>query len=292
MTSIPTIVVTVAGAGLVLLAVRDIFHTLWHPGGFGTLARTAFHTTWRVSHLRWTPRGLLAVTGPLGLLAVVSLWTSLIVLGWALIYWPHMTGGFNLSSSLTPADSSDLVRAAYVSLVTLTTVGFGDVVPETWWLRFAVPLEGLLGFLLLTAAISWILQVYPALIRRRTFASRLSLIERSGAVEVARSGEVSVATSLLDSVAEGLTRVRVDLVQYAETYYFRDGDDRQSLAARLPVVFDLIEAGRAHPAAAVRIATAALTEALEDLGELLATSYVGPQPSTREVVEAFVDDHR
>lgn len=37
-----TWLLTVAGALLVLLALRDIFHTLWHPSGFGTLARLVF----------------------------------------------------------------------------------------------------------------------------------------------------------------------------------------------------------------------------------------------------------
>nr|WP_281360133.1 potassium channel family protein [Isoptericola halotolerans] len=60
-----------------------------------------------------------------------------------------------------------VVDALYLSLVSLTTVGYGDITPLTPWLRIAAPVEGLLGFALLTAAVSWVLQVYPALTRRR-----------------------------------------------------------------------------------------------------------------------------
>ncbi|MFC7876169.1 ion channel [Isoptericola sp. NPDC057391] len=35
-------------------------------------------------------------------------------------------------------------------------VGFGDIVPTTPWLRLATtPLQALIGFALLTAAVSW-----------------------------------------------------------------------------------------------------------------------------------------
>ena len=38
-------VFTILGVSLVMVALRDIFHTLWHPGGFGPLSRAAFALT-------------------------------------------------------------------------------------------------------------------------------------------------------------------------------------------------------------------------------------------------------
>ena len=107
-------------------------------------------------------------------------------------------------------------------MVTLATLGFGDIVPTTEWLRVAVPLEAMLGFVLLTAAVTWVLQVYPALMRRRALAIRLSLLHRADAARVLAEEDVPMAANLLEDLAGEVVQARVDLTQYAETYYFRD----------------------------------------------------------------------
>ncbi len=40
---------TAAGAALVLLVLHDIFHTLGHPEGQGSLSRLVLSTIWRLS---------------------------------------------------------------------------------------------------------------------------------------------------------------------------------------------------------------------------------------------------
>jgi Ion channel len=72
-----------------------------------------------------------------------------------------------------------LVDALNVSLVTLTTLGFGDVTPTDAWLRLLAPIEALLGFGLLTASISWLLLIYPALSRRRSLAYEVALLRQA-----------------------------------------------------------------------------------------------------------------
>jgi len=83
------------------------------------------------------------------------------------------------------ANQRDFVDALYMSLVTLGTIGYGDISPATDVLRLIVPLEALVGFALLTASVSWVLTVYPALSRRRSLAYEITLLrevtQRSGA---------------------------------------------------------------------------------------------------------------
>ncbi|GHJ96883.1 hypothetical protein SNE510_64020 [Streptomyces sp. NE5-10] len=65
-------IVTPLGALLVLVILRDVFHTLWHPTRHGGLSRVVMRTVWRVSAhrgSRWRPAGL---AGPLGLVAVFA----------------------------------------------------------------------------------------------------------------------------------------------------------------------------------------------------------------------------
>ena len=118
--------------------------------------------------------------GPLALLGTVVLWTALVVVGWAVIYLPHMPEAFNFGSSLSPSRSSDVVSSLYVSAVAVTTLGLGDITPADPVLRLLTPLEALVGFVLLTAAISWILQIYPALVRRRALARRIDVLDEVG----------------------------------------------------------------------------------------------------------------
>ncbi len=44
-------------------------------------------------------------------------------------------------------------------MVTIGSRGFWDIVPALSWLRVIVPLESRFGFMLLTAAVSWVLQL-------------------------------------------------------------------------------------------------------------------------------------
>ncbi|MFF8942469.1 potassium channel family protein [Streptomyces sp. NPDC014864] len=71
-------------------------------------------------------------------------------------------------------------RSVYLSLVTVATLGLGDIAPSADWLRIVAPLEAMVGFVLLTATVSWILGIYPALARRRALALRISQLRRAG----------------------------------------------------------------------------------------------------------------
>jgi hypothetical protein len=279
-----TWLLSIAGTLLVCLTLRDIFHTLWHPHGFGSLGRQLFVLVWWLTGRRRTE-----VAGPLGILLVVGVWAAIIVAGFTLIYLPHMPEGFNFGSSLQPARSSDLVESVYLSLVTVGTLGYGDITPAYPALRMLAPLQALMGFVLFTAAISWVLQVYPALSRRRALAKRLSIMAETDTVGLMTTGDPSVVTQLLHSLVDDLLTVRVDLLQYGETYYFAEVEPDLSLAANLPYALDLVAAGKQSDSPDVRHHAAMLGQATENIASSL-TEYVdGATP--REVLHAFAEDH-
>jgi hypothetical protein len=90
------------------------------------------------------------------MVAVTGLWTVLIVLGWTLVYWPHISHGFSYAEGLQPTVRTDFLDALYLSLVMVATLGLGDIVPDDGWLRIVAPLQALVGFALLTALVSWV----------------------------------------------------------------------------------------------------------------------------------------
>ena len=99
----------------------------------------------------------MSLAGPVAFVAVIATWAGLLVLGWALVFWPHMPGDFRFDAGLD-ARGPDFVNALNVSLVTLATLGFGDITP-TSGTAAVLPLEALLGFGLLSAIISWLVSI-------------------------------------------------------------------------------------------------------------------------------------
>ncbi len=282
---------TAAGVLLVALVLRDVFDRLWHPSARGGLSQWLLAGVWRLTapvrrRPGRSPRAV-ELTGSAAMVSVVGSWVLLVVAGWTLVYLPHMPDGFLLAPGAEA--SSPFLDALYLSLVTLSTLGFGDVVPATGWLRVAVPLEALAGFALLTSAVTWVLQIYPVLSRRRVLAARLSLLRTSVPDDAPVDGEAR--TRLLEELAVDLVRIRVDLVQHAETYYVADGRPDVSLAAGLDVAARLAGQGRCCPEPALRAAATLLGTALAELTGLLDRDFLHTGAPVDGVLRAYAADH-
>jgi ion channel len=284
-------VISCLGAVVVLAALRDVFHTLWHPSGRSGLGRTVMAAVWRAGRPRRGRRRVSVLAGPLSMVVVVLAWVGFVVLGWTLIYWPHLADGFFLSPQLQDTGRGGFLDALYLSMVTVATLGFGDIVPTSEWLRIAVPVQALLGFVLLTAAVTWVLQIYPALTRRRALAIRLSLLHRADAVRVLSEEDVPMAANLLEDLAGELVQSRVDLTQYAETYYFRDGEESASLAATIGTAVQLAHAAERSPRPDMRFAGRLLHTALDDFAGLLDAQFLRIGGPPQAVLTAYAADH-
>lgn len=285
-----TLLASAVGALLVAVVLRDVFHRIFHPAGQGSLSRLVLSATWRVARWAGGPTRLGELAGPLGMVAVIATWAWGVVLGGALVYWPHIDR-FSYAAGLNPVARTDFLDALYVSLTTTSTLGFGDVVPTEGWLRVATPVQALLGFSLLTAAVTWVLQVYPALNRRRTLATRLTTLNESGFLEALEDADSAMPAILLSDLAGQIAQMRVDLTQYAETYHFRSQDARSSLPATLPYALDLVAAGRRGARADVRLAATHLACALDDLTDHLGREFLRTDGDAGEVLAAYAREH-
>jgi Ion channel len=284
-------VVTALGVVVVLVALRDIFHTLWHPSGRSGLSRRVMAAVWRAGRPRRGRHRVSVLAGPLSMVVVVLAWVGAVVAGWTLIYWPHLADGFVLGSNLESSARGGLLDSLYLSMVTVATLGFGDIVPTSEWLRIAVPVEALLGFALLTAAVTWVLQIYPALTRRRVLGIRLSLLERADAVRVLAREDVPMAAGLLEDLAAEFVQARVDLTQYAETYYFRDGDVAESLPANIATADRLVRAAATSQRPDLRFAATLLRAALDDFAHLVDDQFLRVGGALPDVLGAYAADH-
>lgn len=284
-------VVGVAGALLVAVVVHDVFHTLFHPIGHGSIAPQVMRFVWWLLRVFRSDGRIALMTGPLGIALVVLTWGALAVLGWAMVYYAQMPEGFSFGSELNPAHRHVVFDSLYVSLVTIGTLGFGDIVPTSPLLRLIVPLEALFGFMLLTAAVSWVLQIYPALHRRRVLALQLSTLRQARQANPAL-GIDSVPTGVLTGFAAAVVEARNDFIQYGATYYFRDLEADASLAASLEYAAALAAEAAASAHSQTRLAGALIAAAVDSLADLLNEEFLQFDGDTQAVIRAYAADHR
>jgi hypothetical protein len=248
---------TAAGAFLIAVALRDVFDALFNPEGRAVLSRSLMRATWRL----FRGRRSIALAGPAALIATVASWALLLLVGWALVWWPHIDDFNNVGVS-----DPGFADALYFSMVTLTTIGFGDVTPASDVLRVITPIEALLGFGLLTATVSWLLGVYPALSRRRSLAYEITLLREA---EKAQGQPLtSMAPASLERILAELTSrliaVERDLVTFPVSYYFRERDERFSLASAIPFLLELAERGSRDRSPDTRLRALMLRDAVAD----------------------------
>ena len=79
-------------------------------------------------------------------------WSVFVAVVFALIY--QAFGGDSIVFSMGKCKQPDLKAYLYYSVVTFTTLGFGDIIPKTNWARLAVAAEVVLGYVMLGGLIS------------------------------------------------------------------------------------------------------------------------------------------
>ncbi|WP_433038164.1 ion channel [Actinomycetospora sp. CA-053990] len=288
----PTSVVLSSGVGVALIATAlfDVFATLFSHPRRHSLSRTEISATWSVCHHLPGSRTL-ALAGPLSFLVVVASWTTFLGFGWALVYWPWMPEGFLHATELGAVGTS-LLDALSFSLVTLSTLGYGDVSPAHGLLRLAAPLEALLGLGLLTASVSWLLSIFPVLSRRRALAYEIRLLQEVGNDSADPGPPEPLPPSVYADLTSRLVASERDLVTFPITYYFHDDDVRFALPAVMSHLLDLAEQARRQSTCPdAHFHGGLLLRAIDDFAAGIVGRFGLPGDSTRDVLEAYARDH-
>lgn len=234
------------GLALLLLLGVDVFQTVFHPQAHGGPVSTRLtRVVWRGMLLvgnRLAGRrrdDFLAAAGPL--LAVLTLlaWGLGLVVGYAFIY----RDAIDLLQSSTGMDSA-WGSAFYYSGYVASTLGLGDLVATSDWLRMVTVLQALTGFMLISVAVSYILALYRAEGEAESCAMDLAAFFAGRPRSPAWSGDADL--DRLDRWAEGqgrrFTSVMTAYSQYPILHYFRPPNHEQSLVVQLSSVLDLVEA--------------------------------------------------
>jgi hypothetical protein len=282
---------TAGGVGLIGLALLDAFATFFSHVKRGALSHVLVRAMWSTCH-RLPGTGALRLAGPVSVLIVLASWVVMLTIGWALVYWPWMPGGF-LHTAELDAPGSGLHDSLYFSLVTLATLGYGDISPLSGWLRVVAPLESLLGLGLLTGSVSWLLSIFPVLSRRRALAYEIRLLEEVRTDPDDPGPPSPLPAIVYADLTSRLVASERDLVTFPITYYFHDDDIRFALPAAMEHLLELAEEARRQVSLSeVHFHGGLLLRAIDDFAASLAERFHLPnRGSTREVLEAYARDH-
>jgi predicted PurR-regulated permease PerM len=284
------VLLIVLGVAWICVTLWDVFNDLFHPA-----ARSAFGD-WIARRLfnllrRW-PR-LHGLAGPLSVVLIILSWVIGLVLAFSLIFSPFYPSQFLTSTGDMPAQSPHWLTAIYFSFQTLITLGYGDLIPSTTAIRFAATSEALIGFGLLTASISSIVLLYPALARSRALARSIAHVvqaERKSGLSIVRSsGEAHLL-----SLAAQITQARIDLIHFPIIYYFAVSNSDASLAKWIFEAERLADEGtQLDCEPRVRLAACSLELALDELADIMAKRFLQHAPKGRDhIFRAFAKDHR
>src|SRR5439155_4717510 len=178
------IVVMLAEAFQAMILPRRVKHVY--------LVRLVYQSTWRL----WRTlaglipsgrrrNGFLSVFGPLLLLAMLALWATGLIIGFALLQW-------SIGAGMSGQDHS-FPTYLYFSGTTFFTLGYGDLVPTGPVGRALSVFEAGLGFAFLAVTLSYLPVLYQAFSRREITISLLD----------ARAGSPPTAGELLRRLAAG-----------------------------------------------------------------------------------------
>lgn len=280
----------VFGAIIVAVILWEVFNDLFHPAGTSALS------DWVGRHLfnafKRTSRGL-PLAGPVTIVTVIAAWVAGLVVGFALIYLHGYPAEFRTSTGAMPPPGSRFASVLYFSFETLITLGYGDLVPQSAITRVLSNIEALVGFGLLTASVSSIVLIYPALSRMRLLArgiSHLTGAERDVGHAFASCGSDVV----LNGLARDVTHARIDLLHFPVVYYFASHEREAAVAFWTgDLIRFAVDASAPERPAHIRLAGASLDRALHDFAAILEERFVHTGSENRErIFEAFARDHR
>jgi hypothetical protein len=239
---------TLFGCALLLLVAYDVYGTILHARArSGPVSEALNRGVWRFARRlafrmsRQRRHQLLNAVGPLLLPSLVAILIALLMIGYALIYWPHLPASFNIDEK---AKSPRWIEALYFSGITLTTLGYGDIAPRSTAMRLVALSEASAGFVSISLAVTYLITVAGALERKRIVASSFYHQAEEGADAasfIARhfvNGRFYGLESIFAEAARDLQSLLESHVEHSVIHYFHPIEVHKSLPRILFLVLE------------------------------------------------------
>jgi hypothetical protein len=180
----------------------------------------------------------LSLFGPLSLFGLLGIWTTVLILGYALLFWGSK------SALLIAGEQKTFWTYLYLSGVTFFTLGYGDVAPTQAFARCLSVIETANGFGLFAVVISYLPVLYQSFSRREASISLLDARagSPSSAVELIRRHGADETRADLKTLLSEWEHWSAELLESHLSYpvlcFFRSQHDNQSWLRALTTVLD------------------------------------------------------
>ena len=233
------------GIALILVGLVDMFLAVLHHDAVSFLTPRLYRWTWVASRTVTKPLPsrmttvVRALAAPWMVLLTLLVWLGTQALGFALVYYPGVMGG---DLAVTEGVRRSFGVALSFSTITLASLGLNVVTARTVTYQAVAGAETIVGLLIITLTISYILNVYQVLQSQNALAAALHHQAEDGS-----DPRTILAPHFVDGRPQGLSthlrefhRSLVDqaegLRRYPIVYYFKSGRAYRSI----PYVFHMI----------------------------------------------------
>lgn len=206
----------IGGIVLILIVFIDaLWTTLWVESGAGPLARKSSNWIWRggLSVIGRERHRRLSLLGPLILFFTLIMWIVLLWAGWVLVF---AGGSQSLAHAHTGAPADWAARIYFVGYM-MFTAGNGDFSPSGGGWQIAAALTNATGMVVVTLALTYLISIVSAVVKKRGFASGVMGLGISPDDFVA-SGWNGRDFRSLDLPLAGMAATLSDLAQRYEAY--------------------------------------------------------------------------
>ncbi|MBW3591782.1 MAG: potassium channel family protein, partial [Actinobacteria bacterium] len=154
------------GGILILAGTVDLFMTVLYYDEAGGLSTRLYRLLWSIfrrlaAHAPHRFESFVLSLGvPVMVLASIIFWIALQVVGFAAIYFVGLhRGSFAIAEGLEPG----IFEALYLSSITLSGLGYGDLSPADSTYQMVASVQALMGYGFLTLAIAYVVNVYQVI---------------------------------------------------------------------------------------------------------------------------------
>ena len=273
-------VTTTVGAALILLTLADLLATAVSVGhGAGPLTGRIAQGVWRMllSIRKWVGSDrVLVAGGPLILLAVISVWVLLLIIGWSIVFGRPET-------LLAVQDGQPVPVFGRVRYAASIVIGRGSsaVQPSGSVYEILEPIAAVSGLTALSLSIAYVLPVVQGVVAKRSLALYMSTLGHSPQDVLIRAwnGERLGQLDLhLIALTPRVAQVAQSHLAYPIIHYFHSTNRATALG---PSIVTIDQALTAHEllddsVAIDTMATEPLREAIDDFLDTLRYAFVEP----------------
>ncbi|SFU28152.1 potassium channel family protein [Halomonas korlensis] len=234
--------VGLVGALLVLLVSYDAIRTTLSATDSGPLTNKILSMLWavlvRIPNKR-RRHAVLSATGPWFSLGLIIFWLIITWAGWFLLFCSSHDAVVNATTS-APAS---LIERAYFTGYTITTLGYGDFVPDDNDWKMPATVAAANGFFLFTLAVTFMLNVVSSITQKRQLALNISALGKTPAQILQSSADEGSFVSLsiqVQQLQQSINTVGQQHLAFPILHYYHAEHSDKSLPLALTRLYQTL----------------------------------------------------